>query len=180
MGYPLLQFIEEECGGIRGGKKLKGVIPGGSSMPVLRADECNGVNLDYESLQKAGTYMGSGGFMVMDETVDMVEAACNIAHFYAHESCGQCTPCREGGHWIEKIFNRLSRGGGTPGDVELVESLCAQIAGHTICAFGEALAWPAQAFVRKFPEEFKDRIEGALVGINKRKESLNFEFQGGH
>jgi NADH-quinone oxidoreductase subunit F len=179
MGYPLVQFIQEECGGIRGGKKLKGVIPGGSSMPVLRADELAGVNLDYESLQKAGTYMGSGGFMVMDETTDMVEAACNIAHFYAHESCGQCTPCREGGHWIEKIFNRVSRGGGVPGDVEMVESLCAQIAGHTICAFGEALAWPAQAFMRKFPDEFKERIEGALVGINKRRESLNFEFEGG-
>jgi NADH-quinone oxidoreductase subunit F len=180
LGYPVLQFIEEECGGIWQGRKLKGVIPGGSSMPVLRADELKGVNLDYESLVAAGSHMGSGGFMVMDETTDMVEAARNIAHFYAHESCGQCTPCREGGHWIEKIFQRVSLGHGAPGDVELVESVCSQIAGHTICAFGEALAWPAQAFIRKFPEEFAKRIDESLVGINGRKTSLNYELAGAH
>ncbi len=181
LGYPLLQFIEEECGGIRGGKKLKGVIPGGSSMPVLRADELAGVNIDYESLVKAGSHLGSGGFMVMDETTDMVEAALNVAHFYAHESCGQCTPCREGGHWIEKIFKRVAQGNGLGGDVQLVESICSQVAGHTICAFGEALAWPAQAFIRKFPEEFKTKIGDALVGIRPRRESLNFECDGaGH
>ncbi len=178
LGYPILQFIEEECGGIRGGKKLKAVIPGGSSMPVLRADELAGVTLDYESLVKAGSHMGSGGFMVMDETTDMVQAAMNIAHFYAHESCGQCTPCREGGHWIEKIFNRIGRGQGAAGDVQLVESICSQIAGHTICAFGEALSWPAQAFIRKFPEEFKEQIGDALVGIRKRREPLNIEHEG--
>src|SRR5262249_17494187 len=110
MGYPLLSLIKEECGGIRNGHRLKAVIPGGSSMPVPRADELEGVTLDYESLVKAGSHLGSGGFMVMDETVDMVEAAQNIAHFYAHESCGQCTPCREGGHWIEKVFKRIAKG----------------------------------------------------------------------
>jgi NADH-quinone oxidoreductase subunit F len=178
LGYPLLQFIEEECGGIRGGRKLKGVIPGGSSMPVLRADELAGVTIDYESLVKAGSHLGSGGFMVMDETTDMVEAALNVAHFYAHESCGQCTPCREGGHWIEKVFNRIAQGDGLGGDVQLVESICSQVAGHTICAFGEALSWPAQAFIRKFPEEFKGKIGNALVGIRPRRESLNFEFEG--
>lgn len=180
MGYPLLQFIEEECGGVLNGRKLKGVIPGGSSMPVLRADECVGVGLDYESLVKAGSYMGSGGFMVMDETTDMVEAARNIAHFYAHESCGQCTPCREGGHWIEKIFTRMSLGRGAPGDAELVQSIAKQVAGHTICAFGEALAWPAEAFIKKFPEEFAGRVQEALVGINKPRESLTYEMEAGH
>ena len=149
-------------------------------MPVLRADECVGLTLDYESLAKAGTAMGSGGLMVMDETTDMVEAARNIAHFYAHESCGQCTPCREGGHWIEKIFTRISKGGGVPGDVELVTSVANQIEGHTICAFGEALAWPAKAFIQKFPEDFKARISDALVGINKRREPLNYELPGAH
>lgn len=180
MGYPLMQFIEEECGGILNGRKLKGVIPGGSSMPVLTAEECKNVTLDYESIQAAGSYLGSGGFMVMDETTDMVQAAMNIAHFYAHESCGQCTPCREGGHWIEKIFNRIHRGGGAPGDIELVKSVCSQIEGHTICAFGEALAWPAQAFIKKFPEEFAERINEALVGISPRREALNFEHEGAH
>lgn len=180
LGYPLLQFIEEECGGIRGGRKLKAVMPGGSSFPVLRADELAGVTLDYESLSKAGSHMGSGGFMVMDDTTDMVQAAMNIAHFYAHESCGQCTPCREGGHWIEKIFNRIGRGQGVAGDVQLVESICNQIAGHTICAFGEALAWPAQSFIRKFPEEFKEQIGDALVGIRRRRENLNAQYEGAH
>jgi NADH-quinone oxidoreductase subunit F len=182
LGYPILEFIEKELGGIRDGKKLKGVIPGGSSMPVLRADELAGVTIDYESLVKAGSHLGSGGFMVMDETTDMVEAARNVAHFYAHESCGQCTPCREGGHWIEKIFSRISLGHGLAGDVQLAESLCGQIAGHTICAFGEALSWPAQAFMRKFPEEFKARIGESLVGINKpSKAPLNYEFgEGAH
>ncbi len=182
LGYPILDFINHELGGVRGGRALKGVIPGGSSMPVLRADQLEGVCIDYESLVKAGSHLGSGGFMVMDETTDMVEAARNVAHFYAHESCGQCTPCREGGHWIEKIFSRVSTGHGLVGDVELVESVCGQIAGHTICAFGEALAWPAQAFVRRFPEEFKHRIGESLVGIHKRSAApLNAEFEGaGH
>lgn len=180
MGYPILQFIEEECGGVWKSRALKGVIPGGSSMPVLRGDELAGVTLDYESLVKAGSHMGSGGFMVMDETTDMVEAALNVAHFYAHESCGQCTPCREGGHWVQKIFNRISRGKGLPGDVQLVESVCSQIAGHTICAFGEALSWPAQAFVRKFPEEFKGRILEAVEGKVIPRETLNFVHEGAH
>lgn len=174
MGYPVLDFIENECGGVLGGRKLKAIMPGGSSFPVLRADELQGVNLDYESLSAAGSHMGSGGFMVMDETTDMVEAAENIAHFYAHESCGQCTPCREGGHWIEKIFKRIANGNGLPGDVELVGSIAKNVEGHTICAFGEALAWPAQSFIKKFPEEFKERIGEALVGINKPRTSMHF------
>jgi NADH-quinone oxidoreductase subunit F len=180
MGYPLLSLINEECGGMRDGRKLKAVIPGGSSMPVLRADELEGVTLDYESLVKAGSHLGSGGFMVMDDTVDMVEAAQNIAHFYAHESCGQCTPCREGGHWIEKIFKRVAKGQGLPGDMELANNVASQIEGHTICAFGEALAWPAKAFIKKFPEEFKQKIKDAAQGIPNKKESLNCEFEGAH
>ncbi|MCO6431376.1 MAG: NADH-quinone oxidoreductase subunit NuoF [Deltaproteobacteria bacterium] len=180
MGYPVLRFIEEECGGIWKGRKLKAIMPGGSSFPVLRADELEGVTIDYDSLSKAGSHVGSGGFMVMDDSTDMVQAACNVAHFYAHESCGQCTPCREGGHWIEKIFNRVSKGEGLPGDVELVESVCNQIAGHTICAFGEALAWPAQSFIRKFPEEFKERIKASVKGSPLRVLPMNFEYQGAH
>lgn len=175
LGYPLLQFIEEECGGVYQGRKLKGVMPGGSSFPVLRHDELQGVTIDYESLSAAGSHLGSGGFMVMDETTDMVEAAMNIAHFYAHESCGQCTPCREGGHWIEKVFSRIARGRGMAGDVELVENITKQIEGHTICAFGEALSWPAQGFIRKFPEEFKGRIKESLLGQASKRRALNFE-----
>jgi NADH-quinone oxidoreductase subunit F len=186
LGYPVLDFIQNECGGVWKGRKLKAVIPGGSSMPVLRADELNGVNLDYESLKNAGSHMGSGGFMVMDETTDMVEVARNIAHFYAHESCGQCTPCREGGHWIEKIFNRIGTGSGLSGDIQLAQSVAKNIEGHTICAFGEALSWPAQAFLRKFPEEFAAKIDSAdeLVSIAKKNQDIFLNYpllsSGGH
>lgn len=180
MGYPLLEFIENECGGIWKGHRLKAVMPGGSSFPVLRADELTNVTLDYESLSTAGSHMGSGGFMVMDHTTDMVEVARNIAHFYAHESCGQCTPCREGGHWVEKIFSRISAGEGAAGDIELVDSVCNQIAGHTICAFGEALAWPAQSFIKKFPEEFRELIMNKQACHAGSRKMLNFEIGGSH
>lgn len=180
LGYSLLEFIENECGGMLGGKRLKAVIPGGSSVPVLRADELQGVNLDYESIRQAGSMLGSGGFIVMDETTDMVEAALNVSHFYSHESCGQCTPCREGGHWIEKIFARLANGTGLPGDLELIDNLCNQISGRTICPFGEALATPAQSFIKKFPDEFRARIKEALEGQRVQRESLNAHFAGAH
>jgi NADH-quinone oxidoreductase subunit F len=158
LGYSVRDFLENECGGVWKGRALKAIIPGGSSVPVLRADEIDGVIFDYENMKNAGTMLGSGGFIVMDETVNMVEVARNLAHFYSHESCGQCTPCREGGHWIEKIFTRISRGRGNAGDMELIENVCSQIAGHTICPFGDALATPATSFMNKFPEEFTERI----------------------
>lgn len=164
LGYPLLDFIENECGGIRGGKKLKAVIPGGSSVPVLRADELAGVNLDYESIKAAGSMLGSGGFIVMDETVDMVDACLNLQHFYTHESCGQCTPCREGAHWVEKIVDRVHTGVGTSSDLLLVDDICRQIAGHTICPFGDALVTPIQSFMKKFPEEFQNRVDVMTIG----------------
>lgn len=180
LGYPMERFLEEECGGVREGRKLKAIIPGGSSVPVLRAEDIKGVNMDYESIQAAGSYLGSGGFIVMDETTDMVDAILNLLHFYAHESCGQCTPCREGGHWIEKIFRRIARGRGMPGDLELIDNLCNQIAGHTICFFGDSLAMPAQSFIKKFRDEFIERIMEGVKGSSRERESLNFEFQGAH
>lgn len=158
LGYPLMDFINNECGGILDGKNLKAVIAGGSSVPILRADELAGVNLDYESLKNAGTMLGSGGFVVLDETTDMVELALNISHFYAHESCGQCTPCREGGHWLQKIIQRIVDGKGKSSDLDLINSLCGQIAGHTICPFGDALTMPIVALMKKFPDEFKAKI----------------------
>jgi len=164
LGYSMLDFIENECGGIRGGKKLKAVIPGGSSVQVLRADELEGVCLDYESIKNAGSMLGSGGFIVMDETTDMVEACLNLQHFYSHESCGQCTPCREGAHWVEKIVSRMHHGQGTSTDIPLLKSITSQIGGHTICPFGDALITPVLSFIDKFPEEFQVRIENASVG----------------
>lgn len=163
LGYPLLEFIERECGGIRGGKKLKAVIPGGSSVQVLRADELEGVLLDYESIKAAGSMLGSGGFIVMDETTDMVEACLNLQHFYSHESCGQCTPCREGAHWVEKVVHRVHSGDGFASDLLLLEDMCSQIAGHTICPFGDALVTPVLSFMQKYPEEFRERLDRTLV-----------------
>ncbi len=158
MGYPFKRFLEEDCGGVPEGKKLKGVIPGGASMPVLRADEIDGVRMDYESFQAAGTLLGSGGVIVMDESACMVRAAWNIARFFAHESCGQCTPCREGCHWMEKIFRRIEHGEGRKEDLDLVLSVSGNIMGNTICPFGDAAAMPAAAFVKKYREEFEEHI----------------------
>jgi len=158
MGYPFKKFLEEDCGGVAGGKKLKGVFPGGGSMPVLRPDELEGVNLDYESVQAAGSLLGSGGIIVMDETTCMVKAAWNIARFFAHESCGQCSPCREGCHWMEKIFHRIEQGEGQTGDLDLILDVSSNIMGNTICPFGDAAAMPAAAFIRKYREEFEAHI----------------------
>ena len=158
MGYPFKKFLEEDCGGGPPGKKLKGGIPGGSSMPVLRADEIEGVNLDYESVQAAGSMLGSGGMIVMDETTCMVRAAWNVARFYAHESCGQCSPCREGCHWMEKIFRRIESGEGEEQDLDLILNVSGNIMGNTICPFGDAAAMPAGAFIPKFRAEFEAHI----------------------
>jgi NADH-quinone oxidoreductase subunit F len=158
MGYPFKKFLEEDCGGVPNGKKLKGVIPGGGSMPVLRPEEIEKVNLDYESVQAAGSLLGSGGVIVMDETTCMVRAAWNIARFYAHESCGQCSPCREGCHWMEKIFHRIEHGEGERADLELILNISGNIMGNTICPFGDAAAMPAAAFIKKFRDEFEAHI----------------------
>lgn len=171
MGYPMLDFINNECGGILNGGKVKCVIAGGSSTPVLRADELEGVNLDYDSLKAAGSSLGCAGFMVLDETVDMVEALLNLTHFYSHESCGQCTPCREGGHWIEKIVGRIATGEGRMEDLDLIKSVCSQIAGHTICAFGDTMVLPYKSILAKFPEEFEAKIKKTATGFYQ---PLNF------
>lgn len=158
MGYPFKKFLAEDCGGVPGGRKLKGVIPGGASMPVLTADEIEKVNLDYESVQAAGSLLGSGGVIVMDDTTCMVWAAWNIARFFAHESCGQCSPCREGCHWMEKIFHRIEGGRGEKGDLDLILNVSGNIMGNTICPFGDAAAMPAAAFIKKYRDEFEQHI----------------------
>ena len=163
LGYPVMDFINNELGGVKGNRALKGVIVGGSSVAILRADELDKLTMSYESMQAAGTALGSGGFMVMDDTVDMVDACMNLQHFYTHESCGQCTPCREGARWVESIVHRIHDGEGTPADLPLVEDVCSQIAGHTICPFGDALVVPVRSFIQKFPEEFESKIDNALV-----------------
>jgi NADH-quinone oxidoreductase subunit F len=155
LGYPLLDFINNECGGIPNGRQLKAVIPGGSSVPVLRADECDGVLLDYESLAKAGTMLGSGGFIVFDDTVKMPELLSVIADFYAHESCGQCTPCREGTGWAAKVLHNLIAGKGKKSDIDLLLKICDMMEGKTICPLADADVMPIRSFVTKYRDEFE-------------------------
>ncbi len=166
MGVSLRKLIYEYAGGIRGDKNLKAVIPGGSSMPVLTADEID-VNMDFDSLAKIGTALGSAGVIVMDETVCMVDACLNLTKFYAHESCGQCTPCREGMPWMNKIVDRIEHGKGTMKDVDMLIDIADNIEGRTICAFGEAGAWPVRAFVKKFRAEFEEHVKLGKCPLSK-------------
>jgi len=168
LGTPFSELLEM-AGGVRNGNALKGVIPGGSSMPVLPADVMMDMTMDYDALGKAGSGLGSGAVIVMDETTDMVKACTRISRFYHMESCGQCTPCREGTGWMHRVLQRIVDGNGKPGDLELLKSAAGQIEGHTICAFGEAAAWPVQGFLRQFWDEFEYYVEHghSIVDDNK-------------
>jgi len=158
MGFPLLRLIDEVCGGVRNGKKLKAVIPGGSSSPVLKAEECD-VALDFDSLAKAKTMAGSGGLVVLDEDTDIVAVALRTIKFYAHESCGWCIPCREGTTWLKKVLTRFHDGGGLESDIDLIGELAANMLGRTFCPLGDAAAMPIGAFVAKFRDEFEARLK---------------------
>jgi NADH-quinone oxidoreductase subunit F len=154
LGTPFKDLLEM-AGGVRNGHKLKAVIPGGSSMPVLPADTMMNLTMDYDAIQKAGSGLGSGAVIVMDETTDMVKACRRIARFYYAESCGQCTPCREGTGWMYRVLCRIVDGNATMDDVNMLKQAAGQIEGHTICAFGEAAAWPVQGFLRHYWHEFE-------------------------
>jgi len=158
MGTPFSELLEM-AGGVRNGNKLKGVMPGGSSMPVWPTDLIMESTMDYDSLAKAGSGLGSGAVIVMDETTCMVKACTRISRFYHMESCGQCTPCREGTGWMHRVLQRIVDGNGKIEDLELLRSAAGQIEGHTICAFGEAAAWPVQGFLRHFWHEFEYYVE---------------------
>jgi len=159
MGYhDMEKFIFEDCGGmLRDDKKLKAVIPGGSSVYIMNAGQILGKNvtLDYEGLVAAGSMLGTGGMIVMDETVDVMESTKNLSEFYKHESCGWCTPCREGTDWIVKIFHRIEAGGGRPEDAQLLLDICDNIEGKSFCPLGDAAAWPVQSAIKQFPDEFR-------------------------
>ncbi len=157
-GTPLMKIIEDYCGGITGGKEIKMVIPGGSSMPPLTKEECLKANMDNESLKEFGSSIGTAGVMVMDEDTDILKVLIRIAKFYYHESCGQCTPCREGTGWLLRVLKRIDDGKGRLNDLELLTSVAQNIEGNTICALGDAAAWPVKWTVKKFREEFVKRI----------------------
>ncbi len=154
MGFPMMRLINDVCGGVRNGKKLKAVIPGGSSSPVLKAEECD-IPLDFDSLAKAKSMAGSGGLVILDEDTDMVAVALRTIKFYAHESCGWCIPCREGTTWLKKILTRFYEGGGKESDIDLIAELSNNMLGRTFCALGDAAAMPTAAFVAKFRGEFE-------------------------
>ena len=158
LGIPFAELLDR-AGGMRGGRKLKAVIPGGSSMPVLPADVIMKTNMDYESVRDAGSLLGSAGIIVMDETVCVVKALERLLQFYKHESCGQCTPCREGTGWVYRIVKNIEAGHGEKGDLEQLERLGKQIEGRTICVFGESFVWPIQGFLKHFRDEFEYHIQ---------------------
>src|SRR5213594_1852692 len=157
MTITLRELIYDRCGGMRNGNKLKAVIPGGSSVPILSADQID-VRMDYDSVAKAGSMLGSAGVVVMDETTCMVKAVRRITRFYAEESCGQCTQCREGTEWLYQILTRIETGKGRPGELEILLDLCTQMKGRTICPLSDAAAMPVESYIKKFYGEFDAHI----------------------
>jgi NADH-quinone oxidoreductase subunit F len=159
LGIPFKELLEDVCGGMRGGRPLKAVIPGGSSVPVLPAANILAANMDYDSLRKAGSALGSAAVIVMDDTTCMVRLLERITRFYKAESCGQCTPCREGTGWMNRIVRKVLDGEAQRADLDLLVDVANRIEGHTICALGDASAWPVQSFLRHFRHEFEYMID---------------------
>jgi NADH-quinone oxidoreductase subunit F len=162
MGYSMRKAIYEVAGGIKDGKQLKAVVPGGSSCPVLKADEID-VGLDFDQMAKAGTMLGSGGIVVLDETVSIVEFALRTISFYQHESCGWCIPCREGTDWLKKTLTRFHAGAGNKKDIDNIQYLAENMMGRTFCPLGDAAAMPTLGFIKKFRSEFEEYLEGKRV-----------------
>jgi len=160
-GVNLWDFIEKSTGGIKNGKQLKAVIPGGSSSAILTADEARNVKLDYESIAAAGSMVGSGAIMVLDEDTCVVRALEVVLRFYAHESCGQCPPCREGTYWLYQIVSRIRRGQGRPEDIDTLLSICPDMSGRTVCVLADSAAIPTSSYIKKFRHEFEAYIDKA-------------------
>jgi len=158
MGTPFARLLEL-AGGVRKGRTLKAVIPGGSSAPVLPADIMMQCTMDYDSIAKAGSMLGSGAVIVMDDSRQMPESLRRLSYFYMHESCGQCTPCREGTGWLWRVVDRVCNGHGKPSDMDLLDSVADNIQGRTICALGDAAAMPVRAMLKHFRHEFEARIQ---------------------
>jgi NADH-quinone oxidoreductase subunit F len=165
LGFPLMELINDVCGGMRDGKALKSVIPGGSSVPLLNAEECAGCMLDYEGVQAAGSMLGCASVIVMDENTDIVKQVRRMVAFYAHESCGQCTPCREGTAWMTKVLKRIEDGRGTEDDLQTLLDMSRQMTGTTICVLSDSAAAPVVSSIQKFKDEYLALIRrGERVG----------------
>jgi NADH-quinone oxidoreductase subunit F len=177
-GTLLTELIYKYGGGVKDNKPIKMVIPGGSSMPPLRGDEIEGLKMDNENLKSVNSYIGTAGIVVMNEDTDVVKVIKRITKFYYHESCGQCTPCREGCGWLLKILDRIDKGTGRKEDIELLADVAGNIEGNTICAFGEAVAWPVKWAVRKFLPDFEQKVkENISLPIANKVHALRVTYQ---
>ena len=159
MSISLKDLIEHHCGGVRGGwDNLKAVIPGGSSVPMIPKEVCDSVLMDFDALKEVQSGLGTAAVIVMDKSTDVIQAIARISYFYKHESCGQCTPCREGTGWMWRVVSRMAKGEAEPSEIDMLLDVSKQIEGHTICALGDAAAWPIQGLIRHFRGEIEDRI----------------------
>jgi len=160
MSIPLRELVDKHCGGVRGGwDNLKAVIPGGSSVPLIPKSVCDDIRLDFDDLKNAQSGLGTAAVIVMDQSTDVIKAICRLSKFYMHESCGQCTPCREGTGWLWRVMTRLVEGRARPEEIDMLFDVTREIEGHTICALGDAAAWPVQGLIRHFRHELEARIK---------------------
>jgi NADH-quinone oxidoreductase subunit F len=157
---PIRELIDHHAGGVRGGwDNLLAVIPGGSSVPCIPADVCEHLPMDFDSLKAVNTALGTGGVIVMDKSTDIIRAIARISYFYKHESCGQCTPCREGTGWMWRVLERMAKGEAEKAEIQMLLDVSHQVEGHTICALGDAAAWPVQGLIRHFRHVIEERID---------------------
>jgi len=171
MGIPLRQLIDDHCGGVRGGwDNLLAVIPGGSSMPLIPADQCQDLTMDFDALVKLKSGLGTAAVIVMDKSTDVIKAISRIAYFYKHESCGQCTPCREGTGWMWRVLERMRRGEADKREIDLLFNVSKQVEGHTICALGDAAAWPVQGLIRNYRHLIEARIDERRAPVKEAAE----------
>jgi NADH-quinone oxidoreductase subunit F len=160
LGIPFKDLIEKHAGGVRGGwDNLLAVIPGGASCPVVRADQITDAQMDFDGMRAIGSSFGTGGLIVMDKSTDVIAAISRISYFFRHESCGQCTPCREGTGWMWRVMERMREGNAAREEIDMLFQVSKQIEGHTICALGDAAAWPVQALIRNFRPVIEARID---------------------
>jgi NADH-quinone oxidoreductase subunit F len=171
MGIPLRELIDEHCGGVRGGwDNLLAVIPGGSSMPMIPGDQCDHLTMDFDALAKLKSGLGTAAVIVMDKSTDIIKAIVRIAYFYKHESCGQCTPCREGTGWMYRVLERMRTGQAEKREIDLLFNVTKQVEGHTICALGDAAAWPVQGLIRNYRHVIEERIDAYRTAVKEAAE----------
>ena len=160
MGIPLRELLEKHAGGVKGGwDNLLAVIPGGSSVPCLPAEQCQNLSMDFDTLKELKSGLGTAAVIVMDKSTDIVKAIARLSYFYKHESCGQCTPCREGTGWMWRVMDRMAKGNAGVEEIDLLLEVTKQVEGHTICALGDAAAWPIQGLIRHFRPEIENRLK---------------------